>query len=478
MTNAPDSNDHLMAGGVLSIADAVPIDRTPQVAAYHELGAPEHLVASGHYVLAAALRELLESDGASPVVACEDALWRYIPAEGVWHRLTPDEERQAMHCLDGTRFGPDRRRLTVSRAMVDGTLTELRALHGVANPDHFSRPEIGIQFTDGFFSVSHGLVENSPDHRARYAYPWEYATAAPATRFMDALAQWFDGDEDAPEKATTLQEFAGCCLLGIATRYQKCLMLKDSGHGASGKSTFAKIVSAAMPPGSVVSVDLQDFNEQNRALLAGKLLNMASDLPSTDVLATAPVKKAISGELTHAKAVYTRPFSYTPTAGLLFDTNGLPGTRDLTESFWRRFIVVHFGQRFEGTARVVGLDQLIIDEELPGVVAWMLEGALRAIEGGDISSPPSHVAEMSAWKREANIVASWVHEKCTIVDGRGQRHGELFEAFNRWRRTQEYRALGARRFRERLMQIVGPPTILDGNNHYAIRIGKGEEGPF
>lgn len=480
MTDTLDAADFVAAGGVLSVDDAVDVDRdyTPEC---HELEPEEFYYATGHYYLASELRKLLECDGLSPIVFAEDHLWRYRPKLGIWKRLTDAEEHQAVHCLDGANVaGSDGkcRRLTVSAAMVNGIVGELKTIHGVAVPDHFDSAASGIQFSDGFLSfggMAPELLPSDPDHRARYAYPWAYRDVVRPVRFLEALSQWFHGAPDAAERVRALQEFSGVCLIGRATHFQKCVFSKDSGTGNSGKSTFAKILSAAMPPDSVVSVALQDFNEQNRAMLAGALLNLISDMPEDDIKESAHFKKGVDGGQLHAKSVYSRPFNFSPICGYYVDANGFPRCVDNSESWYRRFIIVGFPNRF-GTEpgdlpMVRGLEAIIARDELPGVVKWMLEGAARAIAQDGITHPQSHFAELDAWRRESNVVASWVHEETREVNGFGMTKAEAFRHFNAWRRTCEFKPLPAKDFHRDLTRLVGQPRTLDGYKRYSIERG-------
>ncbi len=119
----------------------------------------------------------------------------------------------------------------------------------LSDPDFFERSKRGIAFRDCFVEVApSGITQrkHSPNHRARLAYPWDYAYERPPERWLGFLEQVFRDDNDRDQEVALLQEYVGVALLGLATKFQRALVLL--GDGANGKGVFSSVVERCMPP--------------------------------------------------------------------------------------------------------------------------------------------------------------------------------------------------------------------------------------
>ena len=72
------------------------------------------------------------------------------------------------------------------------------------------------------------LIPHAPEHRARFAYPFDYTPDSRCPKLDAFLEQLFADVVDTFERdmrINLLQEFIGACLVGEATRYQRYLIL-------------------------------------------------------------------------------------------------------------------------------------------------------------------------------------------------------------------------------------------------------------
>lgn len=464
-----------------------------------ELEPPSDLKSKSHVALAKKVHVMLESGGDSPLRAAEGSLWRYRPARGVWQKLEEHHERQALHQLDGCMVEvgkksdgkPRLKRLDLSSSAVSGVIRELRTLSRVAKPDLFVERPQGIQFADGFLVVDKSgtrLEVSSPRFKQRAALEFSWNQDAQRTNFNQALHDWFEPStqaledeseeelakrteqayEDAWSKVCALQEFFGACLLGFATDYQRCLLLR--GDGGDGKSTLLKIATAAFPSAAWAAVNPQQFADQYYvAMLAGKRINLAADIPARDILESATFKRVVTGDAVVGRHIRDSPFTFWPLAGHVFSANKLPGTTDLTDAFWRRFIIIEFPNQFIGREDV-GLAAAIIREELPGVIAWMIEGAVRLLRNGHYTLPSSSIQAVEDWKHKADIVSLWLEERCVEppILSKGATTRALFDDFKEWCRDANYRQRSLSTFRDRLKALLGSPTKVRGIIRYPV----------
>lgn len=418
--------------------------------------------------LLAALRnghELVYDDG---------ELYRYEPADGLFIVLPDLEKSRIVQSFAGCQVGK-RGTLKVRRSDVAGAIA--LAHDRAAQPGFFAGARDGMVFENAFVSVTADGITATPhaaEHRARSKFPFAFSRSAAAPLWSRFLTTVFAGDEDADLKGELLQEYAGACALGLATRWQRALVLV--GEGANGKSVATSVIEAAMPTGSTAAIPPQTWaHEYQRALLAGKRLNVVSELPEADILDSESFKSIVAGDTTTGRHVRERPFSFKPIAGHIFAANRLPGTNDQSHGFWRRLSVLEFNRQFAGRDQRKGLASEIIAAELPGVAVWLLEGAQRLLSRGSLNEPPSSTKRMADWHRTANRVALFLEERTERLpdtapwtDGTQARH--LYNDFRTWCTENGHRPMASNKFGEELRRQGVQGADLERGRYWAVEL--------
>jgi putative DNA primase/helicase len=75
--------------------------------------------------------------------------------------------------------------------------------------------------------------------------------------------------------------------------------------------------------------------------------------------------------------MYKEPFSAYPTAKIMVVTNNPPHFKDVSDGIWRRLLLIPFDSVVPEKDRVKDLAAKLIATELPGILAWALEGARK-----------------------------------------------------------------------------------------------------
>jgi putative DNA primase/helicase len=203
--------------------------------------------------------------------------------------------------------------------------------------------------------------------------PFEYDANATAPRFQAYL------NEVLPdiEKQKVLGEFIGYSLIpNQALKCEKVLLCY--GDGANGKSVFFDVVNALLGRENVSSFSLQKLTDRegySRAEIANKLLNYASEINGrieSDIF-----KQLASGEPVEARSPYGRPYTLHNYPKLAFNLNEMPNLKTLPYPILRRLLPVHFACNIPDKEQNEGLAKEIIENELPGVFNWVLEGLNR-----------------------------------------------------------------------------------------------------
>ena len=424
-----------------------------------------------HVELAERLLQTLGMDH-DPLVGDEARIHGYDAKIGTYRPVDPSRLSCVVQGFAGTPIEDSKKPLAIRASDVSGAVR--LAYDRVASPGFFAAAPAGLAFTNGFVRVSAAGVErvaHSPDHRARFAYGFDYAGNRPPVEFLRFLHALFRDDPDREEKIVCLQEHLGASLVGRATQYQRAIV--NIGEGGEGKSTLVAIVSQAFPPDSVEAIAPQDWGQEyRRAMLAGKLLNIVAELPEADIIESEAFKAIITGDPIVGRHIREAPFTFRPRAGHMFAANRLPGTNDQSEGFWRRIIALRYNRRFANDPECdPEIGHKIVSAELPLIVAWMLEGAARIMRERGHTLPASHVEELDAWRGSADQVRAFLAE-CTEEDvvGHGVSASGVYFAYQRWAQRNGHRPVSSTKFGMRLKALGKGAAKGRDNNTYPLKL--------
>jgi P4 family phage/plasmid primase-like protien len=444
----------------------------------------ERLVKTGAQVELA--QYMLASWSESGEVVWSGDFYQYDRALGVWKLRDHDLCRCDVLALHGRAYGVQ----TITATGQVKTYT-LRLTNQVCNSvlsiaasfaksrasanglEFFDHTPAGVMCKGGFLTIEDGNVvyrPPRPDDRQRLALDITYKPDAPGPMWRRALVDWFGDDVDGANKAALLSEFVGAALFGMATRYQKALFI--IGVGGNGKSQLLEVLSALFPKEHVQAVRPQDWgSEYQRAQLAGAMINMVAELPSSSIAESGSFKAIITGDPTSARQIYQRPFTFRPRCAHIFSANEYPQALDTSDGFWRRVLVLTMNRRFDGTPEEIHeLARRIIDQELEGVLAWAAQGARRLMAQNGYTRVASCEAALTVWRRESDPIASWVDRRTapSTEDNGGMLATELFRDYRAWSEAHSFPVLNLNHFSRSLARLLGPPKHSNKGNLYPL----------
>lgn len=388
-----------------------------------------------------------------PLVFDLGSLWRYDPPSGVWLEVDSSSVTRMVGEFDGFEVMENEKakKLKVGGTLWRDTETKLRAEPDKERGSFFKDSPRGLAFSNGFLQVSKEggarLVPHSAEHRCRHAYPIPWSRAAECRRWLDALDDWGLPRED----QAYLQEWVGTALVGLATKGGRLLILM--GGGANGKSTCMSVIQGLFPDHWRSAIGPQTIGEKfGAAALVGARLNCVADIEHRDLLHPGTLKAVVTGDEIPAERKHRDSFKFVPEAGHLFGLNPpRPAVSDDSDGFWRRMSIIQFNRTFPDGVAVSGLAESILAEELPGLVAWAIEGALARLTRGWTKRSDDAVAE---WRREENPVATWMDERCATT-GWTPAH-RLYTAFSGWASERKNGAgIGSKTFSQKLVALLG-----------------------
>lgn len=446
--------------------EAAPMDEAvaPAAAIAAAKGIPLHegdlrfVLASEAELAKAAAVEL--EDGGPELAYDRGALYRYNRERGIWEPLADARVRALVASWDGEWVGTGKRKandelvvvpLRVSSSLTSGVLDLVRVHRD--RPGYFDEAGDGLTFQNGYVRAAPGgvvLEDADPSQRSTASLPWRYLRGAVPAAFVRALRECWRDEEDVDERIAFLREFVGAALLGIATRYQVGVVL--SGDGSNGKSTILDIISALFGPELVTAIPPQDLaQEYRRAMLARARINVVSELPETEILESVAVKAVLTGDSITAREIREAPFRFRPRAAHLFAANELPGVRDMSHGFWRRWAILTFSREFTAAEADVGLASRIIAEELEALASWAVDGAAELMARGRYQIPESSVEAVHEWRHSADVVTRFLEDRTTETDTARTQLSDLYSAFSQWCASNGHKnALSSNKFARRL----------------------------
>lgn len=400
----------------------------------------------------------------APTTFTDGAFYQYDTRRGVFASIQTARLSRIVQSFAGSKVKGEKKPkpLRLKAHDINGAIQ--LASHQVDDAEFFAAARSGIAFRDSFVEVSPERIvrhQHAPEHRARFAYGFDFAPAQSPARLLAFFAEVFRDDADVSDKVRLIQEYLGISLLGRATQYQRAIVCE--GDGANGKGVLSSVAERCFPPGSTCSIPPQDVGQEyRRAVLAGKLLNIVSELPEADIMDSESWKSVVAGDTMTGREIRQSPFTFKPIAGHIYSANRLPGTTDQTHGFWRRLLVVKFDRIFAESEQNPRLADQILESETPAIVAWILAGAQRALAQGGFTMPTSSAQAKDRWRSQADQVRAFVDAwtarlalDASPLDG--TKADALYRSYRSWAAENGHRPLASNTFGER-MRLLGLPS--------------------
>lgn len=338
-----------------------------------------------------------------------------------------------------------------------------------------ARTDVGFTPNLNYLCVSNGtlnlntfeLEQHSPEHRLRTRLHVSWDSSAACPRFLAYLNGVFQPDADKAEKIAFVQQWLGY-LLVPDTSMQKMLWLV--GAGANGKSVLLAVVNALVGEANISHAMLDTFHQSHvRAELDGKLVNIAGEMAADSMIDDGYVKAIVAGDTIEASRKYKPSKSFRPFVRLMAATNNLPRTNDLTHGFFRRTIILSFNRKFADHEQNPNLLNELL-EELPGILAWAVDGLRTLRQQGRFTIPASSDAALEQYRAEANPVQLFADECLTASPTGRATPRDLRAVYAEWCRQYGFIPRNVSTFGQALGALGFEPFKSNGTRYWRVAL--------
>lgn len=328
------------------------------------------------------------------------------------------------------------------------TLLIARNLMGVRDVDEFDPDPWLLNTPDGVVDLRTGDMR---PHESRYLCTMMTSVAPEMggriDRWKKFLYQITGGDASFERY---LQLVAGMACVGKV--YEEGLVI-SYGPGSNGKSTLFSVwqellgTYAGTVRNEVLMGNKNGTEVQGQAQLRGMRLTITSELEEAQAMNLSLLKRLTSRDKISARPLYHEPIEFTPSHTLILHTNHLPRLRSCDDGTKRRIAIAPFTRVIAPEEKVMDFASVLVREEGPAILGWMIEGAIAFYKADMKLEKPQVVLEATeAYLAGEDKIGRFISECCEIDQKAKQASGALFHAYKMWCEENNVYAGGSQAF--------------------------------
>jgi putative DNA primase/helicase len=285
-------------------------------------------------------------------------------------------------------------------------------------------------------------------------------------KFLDTSIVKTDGKTPDPDLQKEVQEMFGYILLPTLEAHKAFFLVGD---GANGKSVMCKILQKIVGQQFTTSMTIETLTTRTFAVagLVGKRLNICNEDESR-FAASDKFKAMIAGDMVAAERKYGDSFQFEPKAKFVFASNKLPTFEGMNYGLIRRLKMIPFNRRFSPGEQVKRLVDTIYPE-LPGIVAWAIEGAKRLVHNNFVfTDSDQSIHALRKFEQEVSSALYYIREKWSLDPTKLNfiSSESLYNKYTDWCRNNGRKPMKSNFFYRDIASDIGEST-------FGIEIGKG-----
>lgn len=178
------------------------------------------------------------------------------------------------------------------------------------------------------------------------------------------------------------QQAFGLSLAGFLTaKMQKAVVLY--GSGGTGKGTINSVLTAMLPKGRTTNLDFNQMRDDRKCVaLAESVINFMTETDKNKPYELTGFKKATGGDYMQGWILYKGATNFKSTATQVLNFNDWPRLTSSGSDIKRRLghFIIEFNKNYD--EEIIGLVDKITQFELPGILAWAIDGIISYFRDG------------------------------------------------------------------------------------------------
>ncbi len=307
------------------------------------------------------------------------------------------------------RFAVDSER----SSRVRGALLMAQSEPGVpALPEDLDRDPLLLNVDNGTIDLRTGeLLPHNRQHLITRLASVPYDPDAKASNWRAFLERILNGDD---KLIRFVQRLVGYSATGLTTEQ---VIPIGWGPGSNGKSTFINTILAllgdyAQQAPAETFLDRRDGIPNDIARLRGARMVAAAEVGEGRRLNEALIKRMTGGDKITARFMRAEWFEFEPQFTPWMLTNHKPEIVGTDLGIWRRVRLIPFTVTIPEDERDPDLPRRLLDE-LPGILAWAIDGCLAWQEHG-LETPAAVVDATADYRAEMDIVGAFLDDCCEL----------------------------------------------------------------
>ncbi|MFJ7015816.1 DNA primase family protein [Streptomyces albogriseolus] len=373
------------------------------------------------------------------------------------------------------------RRRALSTSGMNAMLTQARSAPGmVLNAALLDADPYALCTPGGIVDLRTGVIRTAePDKDFHSRSTTAAPEPVPTPRWNRFLTDTFgDGDEGA-EMIDFLHLLLGYSITGdVGGQVMPFLF----GSGKNGKSVLLDVLmkllgdyADAAPPGFLMARPYEG-HPTDLAELHGRRVIVCSEVKPGDRFDEARVKLLTGGDRIKARRMRQDFFSFAPTHKLWLLGNHRPEVGTGGFAFWRRMRLIPFERVVSDDHKIDNLADVLVTEEGPGILNWLIVGARRYLAGEkDLTGPERVRIATTAYAETEDHTGRFLSESCRLGTSLRAEQAHLYAAYKTWCQNEGAPAVSSRAFAARVREVVGLASpkemILSNQRKYYPGIG-------
>ncbi len=249
------------------------------------------------------------------------------------------------------------------------------------------------------------------------------------------------------------------------------------GEGGNGKSILFKVISkilgdyAHSASSNLFKKNQFYTNTNDIADIDRKRFIVNAETIKDTFLDEEKLKSITGGDKITARRLHENNLSFYPVAKVWLHTNSRPKFEDDSYGLWRRVRVIDFPYKFSSDETILEYDEILFNEEAPGILNWLTTGCLMWQEKKLKDIPKTILQATEDYKIENNPLTEFLNERVIKEEGESLLSSTFYAHYIQWCSLHKKNPLTLTAFGLQLKNIgLEKKEVMQGTVYLNIRL--------